>query len=227
MVQTRGDESSVWVELGDNGPGIPPENLSRIFDPFFTTKAVGKGTGLGLSVSYGIIQEHGGRIKVKSELGRGSTFLIELPTALDGSKLRRETERPLARRELSAGPSGKTILVVDDEEWILTLAREVLANDGHTVETVSGGEQGIEALRRRSFDVIVCDWKMPGLNGIQFYEHLAAIDPATAERVLFMSGDVVNGDFQEFLRRNSRTCLSKPFAIGDFQNAVGLMISSN
>lgn len=73
------DGRSVLIEFTDTGEGIPEENLSRIFDPFFTTKDVGKGTGLGLATSYGIIEEHGGKIRVKSQVGKGSTFTIELP----------------------------------------------------------------------------------------------------------------------------------------------------
>jgi signal transduction histidine kinase len=69
----------VWVEIGDNGAGIPPEVLTRIFDPFFTTKPVGKGTGLGLSLSYNIIHKHGGRIEVASEVGKGTRFTVHLP----------------------------------------------------------------------------------------------------------------------------------------------------
>jgi signal transduction histidine kinase len=69
----------VWVEIGDNGAGIAPDILNRIFDPFFTTKPVGKGTGLGLSLSYNIINKHGGRIEVASELGKGTRFTVHLP----------------------------------------------------------------------------------------------------------------------------------------------------
>ena len=78
-LRTGAEGDQVWVEVGDNGGGIAPENLSRIFDPFFTTKPVGKGTGLGLSLSYGIVKKHGGRIDVRSELGRGTTFRVVLP----------------------------------------------------------------------------------------------------------------------------------------------------
>jgi two-component system NtrC family sensor kinase len=67
------------ISLADDGPGIPPENLKRVFDPFFTTKEAGKGTGLGLSICHGIVTEHGGQIHVKSKLGKGATFFIELP----------------------------------------------------------------------------------------------------------------------------------------------------
>jgi signal transduction histidine kinase len=69
----------VWIEFADTGEGIPEENLSRIFDPFFTTKDVGKGTGLGLATSYGIVQDHGGTINVRSQVGLGTSFIIELP----------------------------------------------------------------------------------------------------------------------------------------------------
>jgi len=227
VVRTGAEGKFVRVEFTDNGPGIRPENLAKIFDPFFTTKPVGKGTGLGLSLSYGMINEHGGNIRARSELGSGATFVIELPIATGVPAARgRELSRPVPMRPKASGPSGKKVLVVDDEEWILALARELLANDGHEVETVLGGEQAVAALRRRKFDVVVCDWKMPGLNGIQFYEHLLATDPAMAERVIFMSGDIINDTFQEFLRRHEKTCLPKPFPIEDFQNAVAAMLAS-
>ena len=78
-LRTGCDDRQVWVEVGDTGSGIAPENLKRIFDPFFTTKPVGKGTGLGLSLAYGIVQKHGGQIEVNSELGRGTAFRVVLP----------------------------------------------------------------------------------------------------------------------------------------------------
>jgi signal transduction histidine kinase len=73
------DRKTVFVEFTDTGEGIPEENLTRIFEPFFTTKEVGKGTGLGLATSYGIVEDHGGKIYVKSQVGVGTTFTIELP----------------------------------------------------------------------------------------------------------------------------------------------------
>jgi CheY-like chemotaxis protein len=83
-----------------------------------------------------------------------------------------------------------------------------------------GGEQALQLLARQKFDVIVSDWKMPGLNGIHLYEHLKATDPKAARRVLFMTGDVVNDQFQEFLRQHELTCLAKPFAMREFRAAV-------
>lgn len=224
-VRTRSAGDLVRVEFTDNGPGISPENLSRIFDPFFTTKPVGKGTGLGLSLSYGLIQEHAGRIRVESELGRGATFIIELPVAVEPARARRETDRPQPRPRMPAGSSGKTVLIIDDEEWILTLARELLGACGHTVETASGGEAAFAAMRGRDFDVIVCDWKMPGMSGIQLYQHLLDTHPNLANRIVFMSGDVINESFQEFLKRHGKTCLAKPFPIEELQDAVAKILS--
>jgi two-component system NtrC family sensor kinase len=219
-IRTHVRDSMISVEFEDNGPGIRPENLARIFDPFFTTKPVGKGTGLGLSLCYGIIQEHGGNIRVRSEPGSGATFIIDLPVAreLTGDVIRRGgTNVPFSDAEAVVG---RSILVIDDEPWILDLAVELLRGDGHRVQTVLGGQQALELLERDKFDVIVSDWKMPGLNGVRLYEHLLASDPAAAKRVLFMTGDVVSDTFQDFLKLHSLICLSKPFAVGEFRAAV-------
>jgi two-component system NtrC family sensor kinase len=219
VIRTLATTDMVQVEFTDNGPGIAPGHLPRIFDPFFTTKPVGKGTGLGLSLSYGIIQEHGGRITARSEVGRGTTFAIELPVANDKQSLRPASAPPFTQAPRASG-TGRSVLVVDDEEWIRELTRALLEQDGYTVAAVASGEAAVEVLRRCAFDVIVTDWKMPGMNGLQLYEHLATTDPVTAKRVLFMSGDVINDAFTDFLRRHGRTCLPKPFEIDEFRSVV-------
>jgi two-component system, NtrC family, sensor kinase len=225
IVRTRTKDGFVRVEIADNGPGITPENIRRIFEPFFTTKPVGKGTGLGLSLVFGIIQEHAGRINVESEVGHGATFVIELPITAEPAQPGREAVRAPTRRLRPAGSSGKMILVVDDEEWILTLAQELLWAIGHGVETAQDGEAALAAIERRNFDVIVCDWKMPGMNGVQFYERLRQAKPQLAERVLFMSGEVIDQSFQEFLRRHEKTCIAKPFPVEEFRDAVEKILS--
>ncbi len=225
-IRTHTANGMVVVEFADNGPGIRPEHVARIFDPFFTTKPVGKGTGLGLSLSYGIIQEHGGSIRVRSEPGCGAAFVIELPVVHDSwpGELRTGATPPLfAERD---GAAGRPILVIDDEPWILELASELLQADGHSVETAQGGQRALELLAEKKFTVIVSDWKMPGLNGVRLYEHLCATNPAVARRVIFMTGDVVSDTFQDFLKKNALTCLSKPFAIGEFRAAVARMLAT-
>jgi signal transduction histidine kinase len=78
-VATECENSSLHVEVSDNGVGIPPDQLSKIFDPFFTTKSTSRGTGLGLAVTYGIIREHSGTIQVESKVGRGTSFHLGFP----------------------------------------------------------------------------------------------------------------------------------------------------
>ena len=219
VIRTGQTGSRITISFRDNGPGIRPDHLARIFDPFFTTKPIGKGTGLGLSLCYGIIQEHGGTITAQSEVGHGAAFIIDLPAdvAARPSTVVPDAQ-PAAAPRLVA--SGKSVLVIDDEAWILELAAELLRAEGHAVETAAGGQQALDLLSRRKFDVIVSDWKMPGLNGVHLYEHLKATDPTTAARVLFMTGDVVSDSFQTFLETHRLTCLSKPFATGEFRAAV-------
>ncbi len=225
VIRTRSANGWVMLEFQDNGPGIKPQHLARIFDPFFTTKPAGKGTGLGLSLSYGLIQEHGGKISAQSEPGHGATFIIELPVAsVPATTLRRSvTPFPFAATGVA---SGKTILVIDDEHWILDLAGELLRSEGHAVETAASGQLALELMSRQKFDVVVSDWKMPGLNGIRLYEHLLATDPESAKRTLFMTGDVVSDTLQAFLSQHDVPCLSKPFAISEFRAAVARMFKT-
>jgi len=131
--------------------------------------------------------------------------------------------RPLGLRR-RPGTSGKMILVVDDEEWILTLARELLGDNGHAVELAPSGEAAVAAIRSRKFDAIICDWKMPGMSGIEFYGRLLEDRPELAEHVLFMSGNSIDEEFQAFLRHHERKCLAKPFPIEEFRGAVEKML---
>jgi two-component system NtrC family sensor kinase len=219
VLRTGSTASHVWLRIIDNGPGISRENLSRIFDPFFTTKPQGKGTGLGLSLCYGIMQEHHGRIRAESQPGAGTEFILELPIAVAAPE-------PVIRPD--SGVPFKTpslrVLVVDDEDAIRHLVEEVLLADGHEVESAGSGTAALELILRNRYDVIVSDWKMPGLNGINLYQELLAKDPAAANRMLFMTGDVIKQSFQDFLKQNSRVCLPKPFALREFRAAIAGII---
>ncbi|MBI4327024.1 MAG: response regulator, partial [Chloroflexi bacterium] len=225
-VSTGSVEGWARVTFQDNGPGISEENLSRIFNPFFTTKEVGKGTGLGLSLSYGIIQEHGGTIAARSQEGEGTAFIIDLPIARDGAG-RESTEAGAdARPAVALEGRGRRVLLIDDEESILELAREILAASGYQVETALDGEKALQQLRHTRYDLILCDWKMPGLSGQQFYHQLQVANPLTAARVVFMTGDVVNEKTQQFLLQNGKVCLSKPFSLDEFRAAVRTVIEA-
>ncbi len=215
--------NNVCITFRDNGPGIPPENLSKIFDPFFTTKEAGKGTGLGLSLCYGIIKEHCGTIVPRSRPGEGATFVIELPISYAAEeKSTTEIKRAPEREKIDPHEgAGKKVLVIDDEEPILQMVRETLTRRGYQVDIAADGEAGLRHLDRKQYDVTLCDWKMPGLNGQQIYERIRSKDPAQSERIIFITGDMVNERTCRFLEEKHRICLAKPFTFAEFRSALG------
>jgi len=218
---------SVRIVIQDNGPGISEQNLSKIFDPFFTTKEVGKGTGLGLSLCYGIVKEHGGTITVRSKPGEGATFIIELPCAAEKEGSNRSTAAPAQPNPNGREGVGKKVLVIDDEEPILQMVRETLSEHGYQVDVARDGEAALRRLDKIPYDLTLCDWKMPGLNGQQIYERVRAMNPALSERMIFITGDVINDKAQEFLRERRKVCLSKPFSLVEFRAAIGKALAAS
>jgi signal transduction histidine kinase/CheY-like chemotaxis protein len=204
----------------DNGPGISEANLSKVFDPFFTTKEAGKGTGLGLSLCYGMIKEHGGSITVHSPPGQGATFVIELPLAHEAQAIQASAEVPPLDARQSPEGHGRKILVIDDEESILQMMRETLTLNGFEVDVARDGETALRQLEGQPYDLALCDWKMPGINGQQVYERVAISNPALAERIIFITGDVVSDKTQKFLGERKKICLSKPFSLAEFRAAI-------
>jgi two-component system NtrC family sensor kinase len=219
VLRTGAEGDRVWLRIIDNGPGISPENLKKIFDPFFTTKPQGKGTGLGLSLSYGIVQEHRGSIRAESEPGVGTEFVLEFPIA-NPTDTQPAVFRPNTVPPFAARPASLHLLVIDDEESIRRLVQEILSSEGHRVEAAVSGEAALDLILRQDYDVIVSDWKMPGLNGINLYQELLTRKPAAARRMLFMTGDVIKDSFQDFLKQHGRACLPKPFALREFHAAI-------
>lgn len=223
ILRTVTEAGRVRVEILDNGPGIPAENIGKLFDPFFTTKALGKRTGLGLSVSYGIVKEHGGNIEVTSRLGEGTCFRIDLPVSTGAQPDRRLTE--IAGDEFDEClESRKSVLIVDDEASILWLTSRILENWGYDVETASDGQEGLERIAHRSFDLVLCDWKMPVVNGQEFFLRLREKDPRAASRFIFMTGDVLNQRTSEFIESNGSRYLAKPFSVAGIKSAIHTLV---
>ena len=206
------ERESLVLEVNDDGPGVPDDVQNKIFDPFFTTKDVGKGTGLGLTVAYAIIQEHGGRITVRSNPGAGASFFVELPARV-------EPARPAPVR----GPrtvavehaQEAAVLVVEDEPALAAAVAEALTDAGYSVDRAGDGEEALERIDEREYDLVVCDLKMPRLDGMSFYRAIAATAPSLARRVIFVTGDVVGTDAERFLDESGCRWLAKPFRLAD------------
>ncbi len=209
--RARGD---VKIEVEDDGPGIPPDHLGRIFDPFFTTKSAGEGTGLGLSLSIGIVEGHGGRMTVENVPGRGARFTIYLPIG-DGTETR-ETA-PVSRPERDR--RGR-VLVVEDEVNLREAVVDVLASRGHRVEAVASGREAMARLENGRYDMIALDLRLPDADGRTVWEWLLARDPSAAGRVVFMTGDTMSPETQQFLDAAGRPVLAKPFTVDRLLGAV-------
>ncbi|HEY2908275.1 MAG TPA: ATP-binding protein [Vicinamibacterales bacterium] len=216
-------DECVILEINDDGPGVPEELQPKIFDPFFTTKEIGKGTGLGLTVAYAIVQEHGGRIRLESRPS-GASFYVELPVT--GAKL---PPAPASRAHAgtAAGvtrtvPSlvGASILVVEDETALASAVTEALKDAGYVVDHAADGEEAITKIKVQSFDLVICDLKMPRLDGQSFYRMLSSAVPSLAKRVIFVTGDVAESDAEAFLEESGCRWLAKPFRLGDLLRAV-------
>jgi CheY-like chemotaxis protein len=204
------ERESIVIEINDDGPGIAEELQPKIFDPFFTTKEVGKGTGLGLTVAYAIVQEHGGRIHLASNTGTGASFYVELPVS--GTPLQRLTPPPRADFEALAG---STVLIVEDEPALAAAVSEALTDAGFVVDRAGDGEEALGRVAAKSYDLIVCDLKMPKIDGIRFYQKLSMLYPDVALRVIFVTGDVAGTEAERFLQESGCRWLAKPFRLGD------------
>ena len=209
------DRDCVVLEVSDDGPGIAAEMTSKIFDPFFTTKEVGQGTGLGLTVAYAIVQEHGGRIRVEPR-ATGACFLVELPV----SGYHAPAKPPRQPAPSMEAVRGATVLLVEDERALAVAVAESLSDAGLVVDHAGDGEEALARVRQQRYDVVICDLKMPRVDGKMLYRAIAAATPALARRVIFVTGDVAGTDAERFLEESGCRWLAKPFRLGDLLRAV-------
>ncbi|APV44492.1 PAS domain S-box-containing protein [Dehalogenimonas formicexedens] len=196
----------VRISIQDNGLGMNEDVVSKLFQPFFTTKDPGEGTGLGLSLSLGIIQEHGGDIRVESVLGDGATFIIELPITA-GAEIPPATQ-PVTSRECKTASA--KVLVIDDEPHVRSLIKTLLTRSGHLVETCDNPLRATDILKSRNFDVVFLDIRMPGKSGIEIYNEMRETSPEQAKRVVFVTGDSSDFMIREFLKTRGVPCIMKP-----------------
>jgi PAS domain S-box-containing protein len=214
MLATQTDRY-VELRVSDNGIGIPKEMRERIFDPFFTTKERGRGTGLGLSVVYTIVRNHHGIILIDSEEGEGSTFHVYLP-AVD------RVTAPSVVSGVIRPPAGRQecVLLVDDEESMQELGRELLEEEGYRVLIASNGQDAIHLYRQRSAEIqlVILDLVMPGMDGGQTYLELRKINPDL--KVFFCTGYMPDQVISALLEEERLKALQKPFNPENFVQMV-------
>ena len=223
-IRVAAEEGNAVITVDDDGPGIAPELTSRIFDPFFTTKPEGEGTGLGLSVSAGIIADHQGRISASDRPGGGARFEIELPLATTQVAPAPEVPQPPST-SIPARPN-RRVLVVDDEPELRRSIARLLTRSRWQVDVADSGEEGLQYLAKSSYDAVLCDLRMPGMSGPEFFRRLEAEASPAVGQLVFMTGDVVSPEAQRFLGEAARPVLAKPFGLHELLEVLGQVAAS-
>ena len=208
----------VVIKVIDDGPGIPAHIIDRVFDPFFTTKPVGKGTGLGLSQVYGIAKQSGGTVRIQSPPGHGCSVEIWLPRA----------ERPTegSGEVLISSDVSNTrqcsVLVVEDDPGVRRFIVECLETLGHAVIEASDGHEGLERLRVETPDLLIVDYAMPNMNGVEVISAVRRLAPALP--ILMATGYADMRAVQQVMPIDH--VLRKPFQIGDLDRAISQLLAA-
>lgn len=213
----------VMLVVRDNGHGISEEHRQRIFEPFFTTKAGSKGTGLGLSTAQDIVREHGGWIEFESEVGRGTEFRVFLPRLLNPEQI--EEEAPIDNGPAINAPIGgqTTILVVDDEAPVRSIAMNMLGFLGYRVLEACDGQQALDILLRNQekVDAVLLDIYMPKLSGRDTFKELRAVGNDVP--VVVCSGFVIDPDEFTILSQGRTPpvdIMLKPYSLDGLSKAL-------
>jgi len=210
----------VWLEIKDNGTGIPADILGRIFDPFFTTKSPDKGSGLGLSICMSIARKYGGDISVESEASRGSCFTVSLPEAPAQVEATISSRDPLMPAVRDAELTSRRVLVVEDEDVLRRLLQEIVRSHfGCSVDAADCGTQGLELAERGGYDLVISDIRMPGMTGLELYKNLRKRRPELAKRVLLVSGYVGDKEIDEEIQHWKIPFVPKPFTMSRLAGA--------
>jgi two-component system NtrC family sensor kinase len=225
-ISTRGNERTLTIGVADNGPGIPAAIAQRIFDPFFTTKPEGMGTGIGLSISRGLAEAQGGALTLR-DTSEGAAFELTLPlaaTADDGASADAAAE---GADILDDGQNRPRAILIDDEIEIAMLMAEFLRGGGYSCEVAAGGRaaQAIIDAHAGRFDVLVCDIRMPDVDGQALFRWLGAHHPSLVERTIFVTGDSLGPAAGRFLAESRRPVLEKPFTADELTRQVAALVA--
>jgi PAS domain S-box-containing protein len=214
------------ILIADNGPGIPPEIAERIFDPFFTTKPQGVGTGIGLSISRGLAESQGGQLRLATSPQGGAAFELILPLAL-GEEADRAVRQVGETEAVSIGSIGKPrpgrhVIVIDDEVEVAMLLAEALHRAGYRCDVATSGReaQALIAANPNGYDAIICDLRMPDMDGPSLFRWISTHHPDLVERTLFVTGDALGQAAGRFLAKSGRPFLEKPFTPAEIARLI-------
>jgi signal transduction histidine kinase len=214
-IRTYSIGDQVVLEVSDTGKGMSEDVRRRCLEPFFTTKGV-HGTGLGLSMVYGVVQRHHGTIEVKSEVGKGTTFIIRF--AAQSAPQKKAAPAPATANAVQS----LRILVVDDEPMVRNIVSEYLKGDGHTVEIADGGCAGVEKFRKDIFDLVLVDRAMPDMNGDEVAAAIKSINPAMPVIMLTGFGSMMQANDEK--PSGVDLVVGKPVTIADMRAAIACAI---
>lgn len=210
----------VKISVTDTGRGMDNKTLQRVFEPFFTTKEKGRGTGLGLASAYGIIENHGGVIKVFSKKGEGSTFVVYLPAS----------EKEAGKKKISSKKIIKgteTLLIADDEEHIIKVVRKMLEKMGYNIMTAGSGREAVAVYRENKdkIDLVLLDMIMPGMDGGKTFDQIKDINPDV--KVLLSSGYSLKGEAEKILKRGCIDFIQKPYNMEQISGKIKGLLGGN
>jgi signal transduction histidine kinase/CheY-like chemotaxis protein len=203
----------VAVRVTDNGTGMSPEVLARVFEPFFTTKEPGNGTGLGLAQVHGLVVQSGGDVYLESTLGEGTTVTLLLPRAASLPSIHSQVTRLEPRRSAH-------VLLVDDDKDVLNMTADMVSERGYTVELANCGAEALEILKTTTFDVMLADYNMPGMKGVELIERAKKLYPKM--KYLLMTGHAELADGEMF---GSVSVLRKPFRIAVLDERLAQLVN--
>ena len=210
-------DGNLVATFTDDGPGISPENAGKLFDPFFTTKRPGGGSGLGLTISLAVAKEHGGKIEAQSSSPGGATFRVVLPVPAENLPQPAASAPPAeGARTVPALPHvlrGHSALVVDDEDSIREIVQEGLSARGMAVEGAASAEEALAYLAKNAYDIVLCDFNLPGLNGEQLFNQLHAQANVSPPQFVFMTGDMLEPDVIASFEQRGAHLMQKPFHV--------------
>jgi PAS domain S-box-containing protein len=203
----------VKISITDTGVGMDEATQQRIFEPFFTTKEMGRGTGLGLAAAYGIIKGHNGTINVYSEKGKGTTFNLYFPAS----------EKKLAEEKIVPNKVLKgteTVLLVDDQEAVITVGKAILHTLGYTVIMAKNGKEAVEIFEsnKETIDFVILDMIMPGMSGAETFDAIKKLNPDI--RVILSSGYSLEGEATKILEKGCNGFIQKPFNVSDLSRKI-------